>query len=169
MGDQHIVAYVIPKESMPDSEARTGEEDLRRYVGLKLPKNMVPNTFIELKEAPLNPNGKIDRIALQNENAPSNGATPQDGKRSTLEVIIGAFVAEALNVPKVGLDDDFFDMGGHSVMAIQVTNQINETFGTRFDLSLFSGERTTVSILATLVAEEQLRLKENEVVQTATI
>lgn len=169
LGDQHIVAYVIPKESMPGSEARTVEEDLRRYVGLKLPKNMVPNTFIELKEAPLNPNGKIDRIALQNENASSNGGTPQDGKRSTLEVVIGAFVAEALNVPKVGLDDDFFDMGGHSVMAIQVVNQINETFGTRFDLSLFSGERTTVSILATLVTAEQLTLKENEVVQTATI
>lgn len=169
LGDQHIVAYVIPKESMPDREARTVEEDLRQHVGLKLPKNMVPNTFIEIKEAPLNPNGKIDRIALQNENAPSNGTKPQNEKRSTLEVVIGAFVAEALNVPKVGLDDDFFDMGGHSVMAIQVVNQINETFGTRFDLSLFSGERTTVSTLAILVTEEQLRLKENEVVQAATI
>jgi len=169
LGDQHIVAYVIPKESMPDREAKTVEGDLRQYVGLKLPKNMVPNTFIEIKEAPLNPNGKIDRIALQNENAPSNGAKPQNEKRSTLEVVIGAFVAEALNVPKVGLDDDFFDMGGHSVMAIQVVNQINETFGTRFDLSLFSGERTTVSTLAILVTEEQLRLKENEVVQAATI
>ncbi len=169
LGDQHIVAYVIPKESMPDREAKTVEGDLRQYVGLKLPKNMVPNTFIEIKEAPLNPNGKIDRIALQNENAPSNGAKPQNEKRSTLEVVIAAFVAEALNVPKVGLDDDFFDMGGHSVMAIQVVNQINETFGTRFDLSLFSGERTTVSTLAILVTEEQLRLKENEVVQAATI
>ena len=169
LGVQHIVAYVIPKESMPDTEAGSVEEDLRRYVGLKLPKNMVPNTFIEIKEAPLNPNGKIDRIALINENAPGNGAKPQDRKRSTAEVVIGAFVAEALNVPKVGLDDDFFDMGGHSVMAIQVVTQINETFGTRFDLSLFSGEQTTVSILANLVTEEQLRLKQNEVVQSAAI
>lgn len=169
LGHQHIVAYVIPKESKLNGEAKSVEEDLRRHVGSKLPKNMVPNTFIEIKEAPLNPNGKIDRIALQNENAPGNGAKAPSRKPSTAEVVIGAFVAEALNVPKVGLDDDFFDIGGHSVMAIQVTNQINETFGTRFDLSLFSGERTTVSILATLVAEEQLRLKENEVVQTATI
>jgi acyl carrier protein len=117
----------------------------------------------------LNPNGKIDRIALQNQNVPGNGAKPQDRKRSTAEVVIGAFVAEALNVPKVGLDDDFFDMGGHSVMAIQVVTQINETFGTRFDLSLFSGEKTTVSLLAGLVTEEQLRLKENAVAQSATI
>ena len=168
LGDQHIVAYVVPKESMPDREARSVEEDLRRHAGSKLPKNMVPNTFIEIKGAPLNPNGKIDRIALQNENAPGNGANPQGRKRSTTEVIIGAFVAEALNVPKVGLDDDFFDIGGHSVMAIQVVTQINETFGTRFDLSLFSGEKTTVSILANLVTEEQLRLK-NGVVQSAAI
>ena len=53
-------------------------------------------------------------------------------------------------------------------MAIQVVTQINETFGTRFDLSLFSGEQTTVSTLANLVTEEQLRLK-NEVVQSAAI
>lgn len=169
LGVQHIVAYVIPKESMPDREAKSVDEDLRRHVGLKLPKNMVPNTFIEIKEAPLNPNGKIDRIALQNQNVPGNGAKPQDRKRSTAEVVIGAFVAEALNVPKVGLDDDFFDMGGHSVMAIQVVTQINETFGTRFDLSLFSSEKTTVSLLASLVTEEQLRLKENAVAQSATI
>ena len=117
----------------------------------------------------MNPNGKIDRIALQNENAPGNGANPQSRKRSTAEVVIGAFVAEALNVPTVGLEDDFFDIGGHSVMAIQVVTQINETFGTRFDLSLFSGEKTTVSSLAKLVTEEQLRLKQNEEVQSVSI
>jgi hypothetical protein len=54
-------------------------------------------------------------------------------------------------------------------MAIQVVTQINETFGTRFDLSLFSGETTTVSTLATLVTEEQLRLKKNEVAQSVSI
>ena len=54
-------------------------------------------------------------------------------------------------------------------MAIQVVTQINETFGTRFDLSLFSGEQTTVSILANLVTEEQQRLKKNEVLQSAPI
>jgi amino acid adenylation domain-containing protein len=166
-GDQRIVAYVIPKESIPDGEWRKVEEDLRRHVRLKLPQNLVPNTFIKIKEAPLNPNGKVDRIALQNETG-NNGAKPQSRQRSTAEIVIGAFVAEALRVPQVGLDDDFFDMGGHSLMAIQVVTQINETFGTRFDLSLFSTEETTVSKLAVWVTEEQQRLKQNTLAEATT-
>jgi amino acid adenylation domain-containing protein len=167
LGDQRIVAYVIPKESIPDAEWGSLEEDLRRYTRLKLPQNMVPNTFIKIKEAPLNPNGKVDRIALQNENA-NNRVKPQSRQRSTSEIVIGAFVAEALHVPQVGLSDDFFDMGGHSLMAIQVVTQINETFGTRFDLSLFSRDETTVSELAVLVTEEQLKLKQSAVAKAAT-
>jgi len=115
----------------------------------------------------LNPNGKVDRIALQNENG-HNGAKPQSRQRSTAEIVIGAFVAEALHVPQVGLEDDFFDMGGHSLMAIQVVTQINETFGTRFDLSLFSEDKTTVSKLAFLVTEEQQRLKQDTVAESTT-
>ncbi|MGA7219360.1 MAG: non-ribosomal peptide synthetase [Candidatus Sulfotelmatobacter sp.] len=163
-GDKRIVAYVIPWESIPDQEWSGVEETLRRHVGLKLPKNMVPNTFIKMKELPLNPNGKVDRIALQKENG-NNGSKPHGRERSTTEIVIGAFVAEVLHIPQVGVDDDFFDMGGHSVMAIQVVTQINETFGTRFDLSLFSSERVTVSKLATLVTEE-LNQRKNEVRQS---
>jgi len=167
LGDLRLIAYVIPKETVPDGEWGNVEEDLRRHVRVKLPKNLVPNIFIKIKEAPLNPNGKVDRIALQNENG-HNGAKPQSRERSTAEIVIGAFVAEALRIPQVGLDDDFFDMGGHSLMAIQVVTQINETFGTRFDLSLFSKEETTVSRLAVWVAEEQLRLKQDAVAESTT-
>ncbi|MGD0570142.1 MAG: non-ribosomal peptide synthetase [Candidatus Sulfotelmatobacter sp.] len=167
LGDQRIFAYVIPKESIPDREWGSVEEDLRRHARVKLPKNLVPNIFIRIKEAPLNPNGKIDRNALQNESG-HNGAKPQIRERSTAEIVIGAFVAEALRVPQVGLDDDFFEMGGHSLMAIQVVTQINETFGTRFDLSLFSKEETTVSRLAVWVTEEQLRLKQDAVAESTT-
>ena len=167
LGDQRILAYVIPKESVSDAEWGSAEEDLRRYARLKLPKNMVPNTFVKIREVPLNPNGKVDRIALQNENG-HNGAKPQSRQRSTAEIVIGAFVAEALHVPQVGLEDDFFDMGGHSLMAIQVVTQINETFGTRFDLSLFSEDKTTVSKLAFLVTEEQQRLKQDTVAESTT-
>ena|SRR5689334_3394251 len=165
--DQRIVAYVVPKESFSDGEWRSIEEDLRRHVRLKLPKNLVPNIFVKIKEVPLNPNGKVDRTALQDENGP-NEAKPQSRERTTTEIVVGAFVAEALHVPQVGLDDDFFDLGGHSLMAIQVVNQINETFGTRFDLSLFSNDETTVSKLAIWVTEEQSRLKQNALAEATT-
>jgi acyl-CoA synthetase (AMP-forming)/AMP-acid ligase II len=164
-GDQRIFAYVIPKKPFHDEEWGSVEEDLRRHLRLKLPKNLVPNTFVKIKEVPLNPNGKVDRIALQNENG-HNQATQRSRERTTAEIVVAAFVAEALRVPQVGLDDDFFDMGGHSLMAIQVVNQINETFGTRFDLSLFSKEETTVSQLAIWVTQEQLRLKQNALAES---
>jgi amino acid adenylation domain-containing protein len=167
LGDQRIVAYLIPKESISDEQWGGVEEELRRHARSKLPKNMVPNIFIKITEAPLNPNGKVDRIALQNENG-HNGSKPQGRERSTAEIVIGAFIAEALRVPQVGLNDDFFDMGGHSLMAIQVVTQINETFGTRFDLSVFSEDQTTVSKLASLVAQEQLRPKQNAAAESVT-
>jgi amino acid adenylation domain-containing protein len=167
LGDQRIVAYVIPKESVSDEDWNSGEEDLRHFARLKLPKNMVPNTFVKIREVPLNPNGKVDRVALQDENG-HNGAKLQSRQRSTAEIVIGAFVAEALHVPQVGLEDDFFDMGGHSLMAIQVVTQINQTFGTRFDLSLFSQDKTTVSGLALSVTEEQQRLKQENVAESTT-
>jgi amino acid adenylation domain-containing protein len=167
-GDQRVVAYVIPKESFPDGEWGSVEEDLRRHMQLKLPKNLVPNIFIKIKEVPLNPNGKVDRIALQDENGPNEAKLPSR-ERTTTEIVVGAFVIEALRVPQIGLDDDFFDLGGHSLMAIQVVNQINETFGTRFDLSLFSNEETTVSKLAIWVTEEQLRLKQNALVESTAV
>jgi amino acid adenylation domain-containing protein len=165
LGDQRIVAFVVPSESISDAAWSSVEEDLRLHVGLKLSKKMAPNQFIKLKEAPLNPNGKIDRIALQNDNT-LNGAQPQKRERSTAEIVIGAFFAEVLRVPQVNFDEDFFDMGGHSLMAIQVVTRINETFGTRFDLSLFAGEKTTVSDLAILVTDH-LKQKAAAVAQTA--
>jgi len=101
----------------------------------------------------LNPNGKIDRSALRARIATEMDPVPIERKRTTTEVVVGAFVAEALGVDKVSLDDDFFILGGHSLMAIQVVTRINETFGTRFDLSIFSGEQATVAGLSALVAE----------------
>jgi amino acid adenylation domain-containing protein len=155
-GDQRIVAYVFPSQAASDWAWPRAEEEIRKHAGSKLPKNMVPNSFIKLKEVPLNPNGKIDRLALQAENDASSAAAPAPAEceRSTTEVVIGAFISAALNLPHVGLSEDFFDLGGHSLMAIQVVTQINETFGTRFDLALFSNEKTTISGLAGLVSEQ---------------
>jgi acyl carrier protein len=108
-------------------------------------------------EVPLSPNGKIDRRALEASEQAAAGPVADDRKWTTTEIVIGAFMAEALRVEKVGLDDDFFDLGGHSIMAMQVVTRINEMFRTRFDLRVFSGERATVASLSNHVNEEVKR------------
>jgi amino acid adenylation domain-containing protein len=152
-GDHLLVAYVVLNEPTVDDEWRKAVDSFRRHLQPILPQNMMPNSFIKLTEVPLNPNGKIDRSALRARIATEMDPVPIERKRTTTEVVVGAFVAEALGVDKVSLDDDFFILGGHSLMAIQVVTRINETFGTRFDLSIFSGEQATVAGLSALVAE----------------
>jgi amino acid adenylation domain-containing protein len=153
--DQLLIAYILPKEQIVHDEWPKAAESFRRHLKSKLPQNVVPNTFIKLTEVPLNPNGKIDRSALQKQT--DMPVASDERKRTTTEIVVGAFVAEALGLDKVELDDDFFDMGGHSLKAIQVVTRINENFGTRFDLALFSGEKTTVTGLSARVNEELKR------------
>ncbi|MEG4940350.1 non-ribosomal peptide synthetase [Microcoleus sp. F4-D5] len=154
-GDQRLVAYLALSESRAGTETGDNEilDTLRQHLISKIPQYMVPNKFVLLNEMPLNPNGKVDRTALQNMPTPTETTIPQK-PRTPLAIAIGAFFAEALRVEKVDLDKDFFELGGHSLLAAQVLLQIKEAFGVHFDLSAFSSaEGTTAASLAERVVE----------------
>ncbi|MFC9681060.1 amino acid adenylation domain-containing protein [Streptomyces sp. NPDC056948] len=143
-GDQKLVAYIVPRKErgeLRDQPPRTRSErtayldpdDLRAKLAATLPPYLVPSTFIEVDEIPLNPNGKLDRRSLP---APPNTAagtgraprTPQEAHLCTL-------FAEVLNVPEISADADFFALGGHSLLAIRLAGRIRETLAVRFSLS----------------------------------
>ncbi|MEV6432954.1 amino acid adenylation domain-containing protein, partial [Nocardia sp. NPDC051463] len=139
LGDQ-LVAYVI---------ATVGHsvhiDDVRAELGGKLPAYMVPSAFVVLDEFPLNASGKLDRKALP---APVFEAKVFRAPSTPIEEIVAGVFTDVLGVARVGLDDDFFELGGNSLLATQVTARIGAALDTQLTVrDLF--EASTVGALAT--------------------
>ncbi|HEU5320090.1 MAG TPA: non-ribosomal peptide synthetase, partial [Methylomirabilota bacterium] len=114
-GDTRLVAWVVP-EGRPGPTA----EELRRHVANHLPEYMVPAAFVSLDGLPLSANGKVDRKALPSPDAPAAGSgAAYAAPRSEVEVAVAAVWSEVLGVPRVGVADNFFDLGGHSLLLVQ--------------------------------------------------
>jgi len=142
-GDKRLVAYVVLQ---PDSRAT--DSMLRDFLRLALPEYMLPSAFVHLEEFPLTPNGKIDRAALPppdlaNPAGAGNGTEPQ----TPIERSVAGLVANLLNVEKVGREDNFFLLGGHSLLGAQLIAELRKVFGVEISLqALF--EAPTVAALS---------------------
>jgi amino acid adenylation domain-containing protein len=121
-GDKRLVAYLVS-----DQEPVPTYNELRRFLKEKLPDYMVPTAFLMLDALPLTTNGKVDRRVL-----PEPGRitpeleTPYVAPRTEVESAIVAIWKEVLHVEKVGVHDNFFDLGGHSLLMIQVHSALQE-------------------------------------------
>lgn len=131
-GDKRLVAYVVPG---PGPAASVTE--LRDHVGRELPEFMVPAAFVTLEELPLTPNKKIDRKGLPAPDT-SRPALPREfvAPRTPNEAILAGFFQEALALERVGIFDDFIELGGDSLAAVEVFVKIEETFDVEFPLAL---------------------------------
>ncbi|MGD1698460.1 amino acid adenylation domain-containing protein [Dapis sp. BLCC M229] len=144
--NQQLVAYVVSQE---DSLTST---ELRNYLQEKLPGYMLPSAFVVLSALPLTPNGKVDRKALPAPEAElmrlENFILPRD----PVERQLAQIWSEVLNVQPVLLQDNFFDLGGNSLLAIRLIAKIEEQFGKNLPLAtLFQGQ--TIEQLATILRE----------------
>ncbi|WP_153275381.1 non-ribosomal peptide synthetase [Rhodococcus sp. P1Y] len=141
-GDR-LVAYVVPAPG----EVPTRTEVLG-HVSATLPSYMVPSAFVVLDQLPLNPAGKLDRRALpEPEFEPRVFRAPS----SPVEEAVAGVFADVLGVSQVGLDDDFFELGGNSLVATQVVARLRADLDTEVPLmSLFSD--STVERLASRIA-----------------
>ncbi|WSJ48177.1 amino acid adenylation domain-containing protein [Streptomyces sp. NBC_01317] len=123
-GDQRLVGYLVPSGGSTPQPESAG---LRAHLGAMLPEYMVPSALVVLEALPLTANGKLDRRAL-----PAPDHQPTDGGRgpSTVqeEILCGIF-AEELNVPHVGVEDNFFERGGHSLLAVKLVSRIRSVMG----------------------------------------
>ncbi|MFU8872797.1 amino acid adenylation domain-containing protein [Micromonospora sp. SL4-19] len=141
-----LVAYVVP---------RTGGDpaDWRAYLAERLPDYLVPAAFVVVDALPLTPSGKVDRRALP---APDPAALPSGtsyvAPDSALTTVIVEVWSDVLGMPKVGLDDDFFALGGHSLVATRVTARLREALDVEVPLALLFDHSTVGGLAAALTA-----------------
>ncbi|ELQ06745.1 peptide synthase, partial [Pseudomonas fluorescens BRIP34879] len=149
---KQLVAYVVAAEAVADEAA--WRDTLRRALKVRLPDYMVPAHFVFLAQMPLTPNGKLDRKGLPVPDA-SQMQQRYVAPVSELEQQIAAIWADILHLPQVGLNDNFFEVGGHSLLAIQITSRVQAELGLEVPLmELFQTEslQAYVQAAATLRA-----------------
>ncbi len=147
--DRRLVAYIVPGGAAP--EGLPDETALRAALRRTLPDYMVPSAFVVLERLPLGPTGKLDRAALPEPGAPA----PGDGyvaPRTPAEEIVAGIWAALLRRDRVGAEDDFFDLGGDSLLATQVVSRVRAAFEVEFPLRRFF-EGSTVAALAAAVED----------------
>jgi amino acid adenylation domain-containing protein len=150
-GIKRLVAYLAPVKGY--TAPHPGE--LRELVAAALPDYMVPSAFVMLDEFPLSPHGKLDRQALP---APDYGSTTGDGyvaPRTESEQTLAEIWAEVLGVGRVGVEDDFFKLGGDSLRSLQLTSRTKEAFHVTLTPREVLMART-VSALGELIEEKIL-------------
>jgi amino acid adenylation domain-containing protein len=150
-GDKRLVAYLVSP-----AETRPGIEELRSHLRNSLPEYMLPSAFVWLEALPRTPNGKLDRRQLP---APERTRPELEqgyvAPRTPVEKKIAEIWLTVLDVDRVGVHDNFFDLGGHSLLLLPVTDELQRAF----DLRMLAGElvHPTLGQLAALCEERMAK------------
>ncbi|TCP59425.1 amino acid adenylation domain-containing protein [Tumebacillus sp. BK434] len=151
-GDKRLAAYVV----LQDDAAVTTQE-LRAFLKAKLPDYMVPPFFLTLERLPLTANGKVDRKALP---LPGDLHVERDNAyappRDAVEAKLAAIWEELLDIRPVGIADNFFALGGHSILAVRLISRVQQEFGRQVPLAALFQEGT-IGHLATFLQEDEPR------------
>jgi amino acid adenylation domain-containing protein len=151
LGEKQLVAYLVATTKSPPAA-----EELRAFLKIRLPEFMIPTTVVFLDSLPQTPNGKVDRKALP---APDR-SRPElravyHAPRTRTEKEIAAIWKTALDVDRVGIDDNFFDLGGHSLLMTRVHARLRSAVAANLSLvELF--QYPTVRALAARIAPEEM-------------
>jgi natural product biosynthesis luciferase-like monooxygenase protein len=150
-GDVRLIAYYV---AGPGDDLKTG--DLRGFLRDFLPDYLVPTVFVALASLPLTPSGKLDRRAL-----PAPAFTrpaleaPYVMPQTEAERMIAAIWQEVLQVETVGIHDNFFDLGGHSLLVVQIHRKLQQTFERKLPLFEMFKYPTVYALAQYLTQEEQ--------------
>jgi amino acid adenylation domain-containing protein/FkbH-like protein len=140
-GQQQLIGYAVPMVGESVDAAA-----LRRYVAELLPEYMVPAAMVLLERLPLTPNGKLDRNALPHPTFSSNRTAPNTPQ----EVLVAQLFAEVLGLDEFGMEDSFFDLGGHSLAATRLISRIRATSGAMLELDDVFDQPTVAGLAARL-------------------
>jgi amino acid adenylation domain-containing protein len=149
-GDERLVAYVVPKTAPGPNVS-----EMRRFLADKLPDYMIPTAFIALDALPLTDTLKVDRKALPE----PKGLRPEIAvsyapPRNSVEEALVKIWAEVLDLNQVGVHDNFFDLGGHSLAATRVISRVVETFPLELPIKVLF-DSPTVAEMAEVIVERK--------------
>ena len=151
-GDKRLVAYIVAREG-----EEPGHLELQSFLRVRLLEHMVPSAFVLLDEMPLTPNGKIDRRALP---APAILRPEIEQRyvapRNDIEVALVELWQEVLGLEPIGVSDNFFDLGGHSLKATRLLSKVRSIFRTELPLSVVF-EATTIEALACALVQHEAK------------
>ena len=146
-GDRGLVAYVVGKERTVNAPA------LRAFLKTRLPAGFVPAAVVALDALPLTPNGKLDRRALP---APRTRREPRTAApaRGPLKHQLAAIWSELLGLAEIGVDEDFFEVGGHSLLAVRMLERVRQLYGIALPLAVLYTEPTIDGVAAALLRHD---------------
>lgn len=135
-GTKSLVAYVIRKNLSSSVPTEEEIDAWKQALTLSLPDYMIPTEWISLDHFPLTPNGKIDQKSLPVPAAKASVSTETDTSKWTQsQRLVGEIWKKCLNLSFVQLDDDFFQLGGHSIMAVEVMSKLDQETGKQLPLT----------------------------------
>jgi acyl carrier protein len=147
-GDQRLVAYIVGSDSVE-------VDALRAYLAERLPEYMVPAAYVRLDALPLTPNGKVDRKALPAPDGDAFATRGYEAPDGETEEAVAAIWADLLGVERVGRHDDFFRLGGNSLLATRLVFRITREMDVELSVSdVF--EKRELSLLAQHLLETQM-------------
>ncbi|MCB5168297.1 AMP-binding protein [Streptomyces bambusae] len=137
-GQQRLVAYVVPAAGQTVSV-----DELRRFAAGWLPENLVPSVFTVLETLPVTADGRVDRAALPE---PELDERKHRAPRNETETVLARLFAEVLEIDKVGIDEDFFDLGGNSLRAIRLVGLIRSELKQEVSIRRLFAARTIIGL-----------------------
>jgi arthrofactin-type cyclic lipopeptide synthetase C len=151
-GDKRLVAYYT--EAAPGTN-QVEADALRHHLAAELPEHMVPSAFVRLDSLPVTVNGKLDRDALPAPGSNAFGSRSFEPPVGDTEIALAEIWAELLKLDRIGRHDNFFEIGGHSLLAMRMVARTSASFRKRLTLTLFI-QTPTIAHLAQLLSGKEV-------------
>ncbi|MEH2084378.1 MAG: amino acid adenylation domain-containing protein [Nostoc sp.] len=148
LGDKDLVAYVVPKQG-----ETFGSQQLLNFLQQKLPKHLLPSAFFIVDSLPLNANDQVDRKALSALNQNNSKIEKTFATEDLLQLQLTKIWENLLGIHPIGIKDNFFDLGGNSLLAVHLFSQIEKTFGLNLPLAILL-QSSTIEELTNIIRQQ---------------